>query len=74
MFVSERDAKERSIHIPNGRAEKRLQAALMQYYFRQNAKIISDCLRNSHHGGLLREIQRLHWTSQAGKPLAGWDL
>lgn len=74
MFVSERDARERSIHIPNGRAEKRLQAALMQYYFRQNAKIISDCLRNSRHGDLLREIQRLHWTSQAGKPIAGWDL
>jgi uncharacterized radical SAM protein YgiQ len=74
MFVSERDAKENSIHIPNGRAEKRLQAALMQYYFRQNAKIISDCLRNSRNGDLLCEIQRLHWTSQAGKPLAGWDL
>jgi len=74
MFVSERDARERSIHIPNGRAEKRLQAALMQYYFGQNAKIIADCLRNSHHNDLLREIQRLHWTSQAGRPIAGWDL
>ena len=75
MFVSERDAREQFKSIfPNGRAEKRLQAALMQYYFRQNAKIISDCLRNSRHGDLLREIQRLHWTSQAGKPIAGWDL
>jgi hypothetical protein len=74
MFVSEQDAREREIHIPNGRAEKRLQAALIQYYLRQNAKIISDCLRNSRHSDLLREIQRLHWTSQAGKPIAGWDI
>ncbi|MGA2071113.1 MAG: YgiQ family radical SAM protein [Sedimentisphaerales bacterium] len=74
MFASGWNSKEHSIHIPRGRAEKRLQAALMQYYFRQNAKIISDFLRNNHQGNLLREIQRLHWTSQAGKPLAGWDL
>jgi uncharacterized radical SAM protein YgiQ len=74
MFVSERDTKEHSIHIPNGRAEKRLQAALMQYYLKQNVDTISDCLRNSRRSDLLREIQRLHWTSQAGKPLSGWDL
>jgi radical SAM superfamily enzyme YgiQ (UPF0313 family) len=74
MFVSERDTKERSIHIPRGRAEKRLQAALMQYYQRQNVKIISDCLRSNRRGDLLREIQRLHFTSRAEKPPADWDL
>ena len=74
MFVSEQDTKKRSIHIPHGRAEKRLQAALMQYYQKQNVKIISDCLRNSRRGELLREIQRLHFTSRAEKPPADWDL
>jgi uncharacterized radical SAM protein YgiQ len=74
MFVSGRDAKERSIHIPRGRAEKRLQAALMQYYQKQNVKIISDCLRDNRRSELLREIQRLHFTSQAEKPPADWDL
>jgi hypothetical protein len=74
MFVSEQDANKQQIHIPRGRAEKRLQAALMQYYLRQNVKIISGCLHDNRRGELLREIQRLHRTSQAEKPLAGWDL
>jgi radical SAM superfamily enzyme YgiQ (UPF0313 family) len=74
MFVSERDARERPIHIPNGRAEKRLQAALMQYYLRQNIKIISDCLRDNHRGDILREIQRLHFTTRLSNPPADWDL
>ncbi len=74
MFVSGQDTKGQSIHIPRGRAEKRLQAALMQYYFRQNAKIIADCLRNNRRGNLLREIQRLHFTGRAEKPPADWDL
>jgi uncharacterized radical SAM protein YgiQ len=74
MFVSQQDTQQRQIHVPSGRAEKRLQACLMQYYLRQNAGILSDCLRSSRRGDLLSEIRRLHWKSQAGKPLAGWDL
>jgi hypothetical protein len=46
----------------------------MQYYQKQNVKIISDCLRNSRRSELLREIQRLHFTSRAEKPPADWDL
>jgi uncharacterized radical SAM protein YgiQ len=74
MFVSGQNTKGQEIHIPHGRAEKRLQAALMQYYQKQNVKIISDCLRNSRRSELLREIQRLHFTSRAEKPPADWDL
>jgi uncharacterized radical SAM protein YgiQ len=74
MFISGRDTKEHSIHIPRGRSEKRLQAALMQYYQKQNVKIISDCLRNNQRGELFREIQRLHFISRAEKPTADWDL
>jgi uncharacterized radical SAM protein YgiQ len=74
MFVSEQDAKERSIHIPHGRAEKRLQAAMMQYYLKQNVKTISDCLRDNRRSDLLREIQRLHFTTRSSNPPADWDL
>jgi uncharacterized radical SAM protein YgiQ len=74
MFVSGQNTKGQEIHIPRGRSEKRLQAALMQYYQKQNVKIISDCLRHSRRGELLREIQRLHFTSRAEKPPADWDI
>jgi len=74
MFVSGQNTKGQEIHIPHGRAEKRLQAALMQYYQKQNVKIISDCLRNSRRSELLREIQRLHFTGRAEKPPADWDI
>jgi uncharacterized radical SAM protein YgiQ len=74
MFVSGQDARENTIHIPSGRAEKRMQAALMQYYLKQNIGIISDCLRSSRRGDLLREIQRLHFASRPFNPPADWDL
>ena len=74
MFVSKQDTKEHQIHIPCGRAEKRLQAALMQYYLRQNVNLVSDCLRDNRRGDLLREIQRLHFTTRPSKPPADWDL
>ncbi len=87
MFVSERDCGGKEIYVPRGRAEKRLQAALLQYYQRRNIKIITNYLRGSRRGDLLREIQRLQVTSQpavrhthgpgrsrAAKPPAGWDI
>jgi len=74
MFVSGQDTRKRQIYIPRGRGEKREQAALMQYYLKQNAKIIAPLLRNNRRGVLLRQIQRLHAANQSGKSTAGWDL
>lgn len=73
-FVGGRDNRGREIHVAAGRGEKRLQAALMQYYLPQNAKVITDCLKNSRRGKLLSEIRRLHHVKRAEKPIAGWDL
>ncbi len=74
MFVSENDTNGRKIHIPRGRAEKRLQAALMQYHLNQNSKIISDCMRNNHHNNLMHQIQRLNKPRGIVKKEDGWDL
>jgi hypothetical protein len=74
MFVSEKDCGGKEIYVPRGRAEKRLQAALLQYYQKRNAKIITNCLGRNRRGDLLRQIQRLQITSRAAQPPAGWDL
>jgi hypothetical protein len=74
MFVSGKDIRGRKIYIPRGRGEKRLQSAMLQYYRKQNAKIITSLLRENHRLDLLRKIQHLQITSQTGKPPVGWDL
>ena len=58
MYVAEQDAAGRRIHVPSGRREKRLQAALLQYYREPNAKLIAEHLRSTGHADLLKEIQR----------------
>jgi len=62
MYVAGRDEKGRSIHVPSGRHEKRLQAALLQYYRDANAKLISDHLRTGDHSHLLKQMQRI-WSA-----------
>jgi uncharacterized radical SAM protein YgiQ len=74
MFISGQDIRGREIYIPRGRGEKRLQSAMLQYYRKQNAKIITSLLRESHRLDLLRKIRQLQMTSQTGKPPVGWDL
>jgi uncharacterized radical SAM protein YgiQ len=74
MFVSEKDLRANMIYVARGRGEKRLQAALLHYYQKQNTRIISDCLRKGHHGHLLREIQHFHLTGPHPKPPADWDV
>jgi uncharacterized radical SAM protein YgiQ len=59
MYVSGIDSHSRKIYIPRGRREKRLQAALLQYYQPRNEKIIADFLRNIKHSDLLTKIRRL---------------
>jgi uncharacterized radical SAM protein YgiQ len=62
MYVSGQDARGRKIHIPSGRHEKRLQAALLQYYRGENAKLLTEYLRTGDHAGLLKDMQRI-WSA-----------
>ncbi len=59
MYVSGADVAGRKIHVPTSRKEKRLQAALMQYYQPQNRKLIAEFLRDRKRGDLLTKINRL---------------
>ncbi|MCX5643512.1 MAG: YgiQ family radical SAM protein [Phycisphaerae bacterium] len=56
---SRRDAHGHQIHIPSGRHEKRLQAALLQYYRQPNAKLITEHLQSSGHKDLLKNLRRI---------------
>jgi uncharacterized radical SAM protein YgiQ len=59
MFVSERDSRDEKIYVPRGRAEKRLQAALLQYYQAKNEKIVADFLAAKGNKDLSAKISRL---------------
>ena len=59
MFVSDRDSRGCKIHIPRGRGEKRLQAALLQYYRTQNEKVVTDFLAAKKQTNLSAKIRRL---------------
>jgi len=62
MYVAGQDEKGRSIHVPSGRGEKRLQAALLQYYRDANARLITEHLRTGDHARLLKDMQRV-WSA-----------
>jgi radical SAM superfamily enzyme YgiQ (UPF0313 family) len=59
MFVSDRDAKGRKIHVPKGRGEKRLQAALMQFCEGRNKKTVTDFLQTENRADLIAAINKL---------------
>jgi hypothetical protein len=59
MYVSGRDAKKRQIYVPRGRSEKRLQAALLQYYQPRNEKTVADFLKSIRRTDLLGKIEHL---------------
>jgi uncharacterized radical SAM protein YgiQ len=58
MYVAGRDPRGRRIHVPTGRREKRLQAALLQYYRESNARLITEHLQASGRTGLLQDLRR----------------
>ena len=60
MYVAGTDTKGKKIHVPTSRMEKRLQAALLQYYNPRNRKIIGEFLRQQNHTDLLSKIDRLN--------------
>ncbi|NLX20693.1 MAG: hypothetical protein GXY55_03340, partial [Phycisphaerae bacterium] len=49
----------RQIHVPTSRKEKRLQAALMQYYQSENRTLLAEFLRDRQRSDLLAKITRL---------------
>ena len=59
MYVSGVDPSGRSIYISRSRKEKRLQAALLQYYQPKNKKLISTFLRQQNRTDLLPKINHL---------------
>lgn len=76
MFVSETDSRGKKIYVARGRAEKRLQAALLHYWQPVNANKISQFLASKGRKDLLAEISRIGIQKRAGKPLTGeksWD-
>jgi uncharacterized radical SAM protein YgiQ len=56
MFVAGQDSRGRPIHIPRGRGEKRLQAALLQYFDRRNARLVGEYLRSTGRDALLKRV------------------
>jgi uncharacterized radical SAM protein YgiQ len=62
MYVAGRDTHGHRIHVPRGRGEKRLQAALLQYYHERNRKLVTEHLRAGRHSGLLKDVQRI-WSA-----------
>lgn len=59
MYVSGVDPKGRRIHVPHSRKEKRLQAALLQYYQPRHGRLIADFLRDRGRRDLLDKIRPL---------------
>jgi hypothetical protein len=59
MYVSGVAPTGHAIHAPRSRKEKRLQAALLQYYQPQNKKLISDFLREHRRTDLIPKINHL---------------
>ena len=64
MYVSGTDLRGKKIHIPRSRSEKRLQAALLQYYQPRNRKLMSRFLQQNGHTDLLSKINRLSRTKR----------
>jgi uncharacterized radical SAM protein YgiQ len=59
MYVSGIDSHSQKIYVPRGRRDKRLQAALLQYYQPRYEKIIADFLKSVRRNDLLGKIRNL---------------
>jgi uncharacterized radical SAM protein YgiQ len=59
MYVSGTNTAGRKIHVPRSRKEKRLQAALLQYFQPRNKKLISQFLRQQGQSEMLAQINHL---------------
>ncbi len=66
MYLAGRDNGGHRIHVPNLGREKRLQAALLQYYDPRHRKILEEFLNNKKHRTLWQQIQRIQQRSRTG--------
>jgi len=73
MYVSSRDARKREIYIPSGRGEKRLQAALLQYYQPRNKKTVADYLKSVRRADLLGKMRRLQLPGRSRRKYTALD-
>jgi radical SAM superfamily enzyme YgiQ (UPF0313 family) len=71
MYVVGTDAAGRGIHVPRSRKEKRLQAALLQYYQPRNKHTVADFLREQRRTDLLPGIDRLSMRRRTGAKAKG---
>ncbi|NLW83469.1 MAG: YgiQ family radical SAM protein [Phycisphaerae bacterium] len=65
MFVSGRSPKRKTIVIPKGHSDKKLQMALLQYYDKQNSRLLENYLAARGKLKLLSQIR--HAQSRTGK-------
>ncbi len=59
MYVAETDTGGDKIFVPKGHREKRLQAAILQYYLPANRKVVTDFLRAKGRDDLIKSMDRL---------------
>jgi uncharacterized radical SAM protein YgiQ len=57
MYVSSLSPRKKTIHIPRGQGEKKLQLALLQYHDRRNAKMLANYLSSRNLHKLLARIR-----------------
>ncbi|MEN6307386.1 MAG: YgiQ family radical SAM protein [Anaerohalosphaeraceae bacterium] len=57
MYVSGLSPRKKTIYIPRGQGEKKLQLALLQYHDRRNAKMLSNYLSSKNLHKLLARIR-----------------
>ncbi len=67
MYVSGTDEEGRKIYVPRGRKDKRLQAALLQYYQPRYEKIVADFLKSICRTDLLGKIRHLQSARRSHK-------
>ena len=64
MYVASASPKGKTIHIPKGQAEKRLQLSLLQYHDSRNIKAIADYLHSRKAEELLSRIRHIQATAK----------
>ena len=60
MYVSGMSPDGKNVYVTKSRKDKRLQAALMQYFLPGNRKILNDFLKRKKRNDLLKKISRVN--------------
>jgi radical SAM superfamily enzyme YgiQ (UPF0313 family) len=57
MYVAGLSPRKKTVHIPKGQGEKKLQLALLQYHDRRNARMLTNYLSSRNLHKLLTRIR-----------------